>query len=86
MKMKHKTVEIKMPWLTPPDEPETTVVEWLVSPGAAIEIDQDILKLRVDGVEFMLPAPIDGILTAVLVGPDEAVVTDQALAIVALVD
>jgi pyruvate/2-oxoglutarate dehydrogenase complex dihydrolipoamide acyltransferase (E2) component len=82
--MKTKTIEIKMPWLAPLEDPDIQVVEWLVAPGSTVEIDQDMLKLLVDGAEFVLPAPVDGVLTTILVEPEETVTTDQVLATVVL--
>ncbi|MGD8400726.1 MAG: hypothetical protein PVH64_07320 [Bacillota bacterium] len=80
--MRTKTVEIKMPWLAPLEAPDIHVVEWLVAPGTPVQIDQDLLKLTVDGADFILPAPVDGVLIELLVEPHEIVVTDQVLAIV----
>jgi dihydrolipoamide dehydrogenase len=82
--MKPKTIEIKMPWLAPLEEPDIRVLEWLMAPGATMEIDQDLLKLSVDDAEFILPAPVDGVLNTILVEPGEVVATDQVLAVVTL--
>jgi pyruvate/2-oxoglutarate dehydrogenase complex dihydrolipoamide acyltransferase (E2) component len=82
--MRTKTVEIKMPWLAPLEAPDIHVVEWLVTPGTSVQIDQDLLKLKVDGADFILPAPVDGVITEFLVEPNESVATDQVLAIVEL--
>jgi pyruvate/2-oxoglutarate dehydrogenase complex dihydrolipoamide acyltransferase (E2) component len=77
-----KVVEIKMPWLAPLEEPDIQVAEWLVTPGTRVEIDQDLLRLTVNGAEFILPAPVDGVLTEILVEPEEVIATGQVLAMV----
>jgi pyruvate/2-oxoglutarate dehydrogenase complex dihydrolipoamide acyltransferase (E2) component len=73
-----------MPLLPPLEEPDIQVVEWLVAPGTLVEIDQDLVKLTVEGTDFVLPSPVDGVLTEILVEPQEVVATDQVLAIVDL--
>jgi 2-oxoglutarate dehydrogenase E2 component (dihydrolipoamide succinyltransferase) len=81
--MRKKQIEIKMPWMAP-DEPIIEVDAWLVEPGAKLEIDQDLVRLWVDGKEFVLPSPIDGILQEVLVEQGEIISTGQAMALVEL--
>ncbi len=64
------------------DEPVVEVVTWLVPVGTAVEIDQDLLELNLDGGSFILPSPLDGKLRATLVEPGELVATDQVLAVI----
>jgi pyruvate/2-oxoglutarate dehydrogenase complex dihydrolipoamide acyltransferase (E2) component len=78
---RQRQIEIKMPWMAPED-PEVEVDVWLVEPGAKIEIDQDLVKLWVDGKEFILPSPVDGILREILVEPGETISSGQVLATV----
>jgi pyruvate/2-oxoglutarate dehydrogenase complex dihydrolipoamide acyltransferase (E2) component len=81
--VRKKAIEIKMPWMAPED-PAIEVAAWLVEAGAKIEIDQDLVRLWVDGEAFILPSPVDGILRELLVEPGETVGVGQAMAVVEL--
>jgi pyruvate/2-oxoglutarate dehydrogenase complex dihydrolipoamide acyltransferase (E2) component len=70
-----------MPWMAPED-PVVEVDAWLVEPGAKIEIDQDLIRLWVDGEEFVLPSPVDGILRELRVDSGEIISSGQVLAVV----
>jgi pyruvate/2-oxoglutarate dehydrogenase complex dihydrolipoamide acyltransferase (E2) component len=76
-----RKIEIKMPLLAP-EEPEIEVIRWLVPEGAPVAIDQDLLVLKVDGEEFMMPSPVEGVLLSRAVEPDEMIATGQVLAVV----
>ena len=79
--MKNKMIEIKTPWIAP-EEPTIQVHQWLVAEGDAVEIDQDILALLVDGEAFILPSPVDGIVSQIMVETGDLIISDQVLAIV----
>jgi len=81
--MRERLVEIKLPWLAP-DEPVVEVIRWLVEVGQTIDIDQDLLVLEVDGEEFILPSPIDGLITELCVEPGEYLSEGQVVAVVKL--
>jgi pyruvate dehydrogenase E2 component (dihydrolipoamide acetyltransferase) len=78
--MSHQSVEIKLPWIAP-DDPEIEVIRWLIEPGQSIEIDQDILVLSVEGEEFILPSPVDGVVGELSVEPGDWLSEGQVLAI-----
>jgi pyruvate/2-oxoglutarate dehydrogenase complex dihydrolipoamide acyltransferase (E2) component len=80
---RQKQIEIKMPWMAP-DDPAVEVVAWLVEPGTKIEIDQDLVRLWVDGAKFILPSPVDGILREILVEQGEIISVGQVMAVVDL--
>jgi pyruvate/2-oxoglutarate dehydrogenase complex dihydrolipoamide acyltransferase (E2) component len=68
--MNSQYVEVKLPWFAP-DDPSVEVVRWLVGKGQSIEIDQDILLLKVEGEEFILPAPVDGEISELCAEPGD---------------
>lgn len=78
-----RTYEIKVPWLTPEDV-IIKVEKWLAAEGDYIEIDQDLVELKVNGEQFILPSPLDGVLQEILAFPGDFVETGQELAIVIL--
>lgn len=82
--MKNNIVEIKTPWVSP-DETVIEVKQWLIASGETVEIDQDILLLLVDGEEFLLPSPVDGIINELLVDPHDILSPDQVLATVTII-
>lgn len=76
-----RQVEFKMPWLSP--EVTTVIVSgWLVETGQPVEIDQDVLELKVDGEIFLLPAPLDGVLLSRDVEPGDYLEVGQILGII----
>ncbi|HEX3048140.1 MAG TPA: biotin/lipoyl-containing protein [Bacillota bacterium] len=78
-----RTCAIKVPWLSPEDV-IITVEKWFVAEGDPIEIDQDLMELKIDQEPFILPSPLDGTLQTLLVFPGDLVETGQELAIVIL--
>src|SRR4051812_43019600 len=66
------TIQITMP---PMGESVTegTILEWLVSVGDEVEADQGIVEVSTDKVDAEVPAPSGGVLTKILVEPDETV-------------
>lgn len=81
MKLKPRIVELKVPLLTGED-PLMTVRHWLVTAGAQVEIDQDLVELDIDGEPFLLPSPLDGKLIAIEAENGEMVEPGQILALV----
>ena len=81
MKLKPRTVEIKVPLLTG-DESLITIGQWLVAIGGQVEIDQDLVELNINSVPFLLPSPLDGKLIAIEAGSDEIVEPGQVLALI----
>ena len=81
MGIRKRRIELKMPLLGP-EESLIEVVEWLLPAGAAVEIDQDLLELTIDGTPFTFPSPLDGILISTDVEPGDAIETGQVLAVI----
>src|SRR5436309_11905247 len=67
-----KTIQITMP---PMGESVTegTILEWLKQVGDEVEADEGIVEVSTDKVDAEVPAPASGILTKILVEPDETV-------------
>src|SRR3954447_12715413 len=66
------TIQITMP---PVGESVTegTILEWLKQVGDEVEADEGIVEVSTDKVDAEVPAPASGILTKILVEPDETV-------------
>src|SRR3954454_522816 len=66
------TIQITMP---PMGESVTegTILEWLKQVGDEVEADEAIVEVSTDKVDAEVPAPASGILTKILVEPDETV-------------
>src|SRR5881227_2459429 len=66
------TIQITMP---PMGESVTegTILEWLKQVGDEVEADEGIVEVSTDKVDAEVPAPSSGILTKILVEPDETV-------------
>jgi biotin carboxyl carrier protein len=78
-----REVELKCPWLAA-EELTAKVLRWLVAEQDRIEIDQDIMVMELDGEEFIMPSPMDGVLRSILAQPGDWIEPDQGLAIVEL--
>jgi 2-oxoglutarate dehydrogenase E1 component len=66
------TIQITMP---PMGESVTegTILEWLKQVGDEVEADEGIVEVSTDKVDAEVPAPASGVLTKILVEPDETV-------------
>src|SRR5437762_13612289 len=73
-----KTIQITMP---PMGESVTegTILEWLKQVGDEVEADEGIVEVSTDKVDAEVPAPASGVLTKILVQPDETVPTGAVL-------
>src|SRR3954467_14711062 len=52
---------------------EGTILEWLKQVGDEVEVDEGIVEVSTDKVDTEVPSPATGILTKILVEPDETV-------------
>ena len=77
--MRNKVIPLKVPWLSE-NEVRVEVVSWLVAASDRVEIDQDLLELLVDGEQFILPSPLDGILLEVMVLPGDLLAPGEVVA------
>src|SRR6267378_3943006 len=66
------TVQITMPEMGE-SVTEGTILEWLKQVGDEVEADEGIVEVSTDKVDTEIPAPATGVLTKILVDPDETV-------------
>src|SRR3982750_2650492 len=66
------TVQIRMPEMGE-SVTEGTILEWLVQVGDEVEAEQGLLEVSTDKVDTEVPSPASGVLTRILVEPDETV-------------
>ncbi len=59
---------------------EGTVLEWHVSEGDQIAEGDTVVEVSTDKVDAEVPAPADGTITKILVGPDETIEVGKPLA------
>ncbi|RMD84985.1 MAG: branched-chain alpha-keto acid dehydrogenase subunit E2 [Candidatus Dadabacteria bacterium] len=73
------TIDVRLPELGE-NIATATVIEVLVAPGQAVEIDQGLLALESEKAEFELPSPVAGTVREVLVKAGEEVRVGQVVA------
>src|SRR4051794_19309520 len=66
------TIQITMPEMGE-SVTEGTILEWLKQVGDEVDADEGIVEVSTDKVDTEVPAPAGGILTKILVEPDETV-------------
>src|SRR3954464_11150497 len=66
------TVQIRMPEMGE-SVTEGTILEWLLPVGDEGEAEQGLVEVSTDKVDTEAPAPAGGVLTKILVEPDETV-------------
>src|SRR3954449_542979 len=66
------TVQIRMPEMGE-SVTEGTILEWLKQVGDEVEVDEGIVEVSTDKVDTEVPSPASGVLTKILVEPDETV-------------
>jgi pyruvate dehydrogenase E2 component (dihydrolipoamide acetyltransferase) len=81
MKMTRGIMEVKIPWFGPESEP-MELVSWLISPGDAVEIDQDIAMVQIGDETLPFPSPIDGKVCTLEVEPGDHLESGMVLATV----
>ena len=72
------TVQITMPEMGE-SVTEGTILEWLKRVGDTVEADEGVVEVSTDKVDAEVPAPASGVLTKILVQPDETVPTGTVL-------
>src|SRR5215211_6185141 len=81
--MASTTAEIKMPQMGE-SVTEGTVLEWHKQVGDPVEAEETVVEVSTDKVDAEVPAPVDGVITEILVAPDETVPVGTVLAQVAV--
>src|SRR6476661_716697 len=66
------TIQITMPEMGE-SVTEGTILEWLKQVGDEVELDEGLVEISTDKVDTEVPSPAAGILTKILVEPDETV-------------
>src|SRR5215212_8850761 len=66
------TVQIRMPEMGE-SVTEGTILDWLVQVGDSVEAEEGIVEVSTDKVDTEVPSPASGVLTKILVQPDETV-------------
>ncbi|MEA2348741.1 MAG: 2-oxoglutarate dehydrogenase component [Thermoleophilaceae bacterium] len=59
---------------------EGTVLDWLKQEGDQVEAEEGLVEVSTDKVDTEVPSPASGVLTKILVGPDETVPVGTPLA------
>src|SRR3954471_14032725 len=59
---------------------EGTVLEWHVAEGEAVAEGDTVIEVSTDKIDAEVPAPASGVITKLLVSPDDTVQVGQALA------
>lgn len=59
---------------------EGTIIGWRVAVGERIEADATICDISTDKIDTEVPAPVSGVVTEILVAPDETVAVGTVLA------
>lgn len=65
-------VKVKMPKLGETAE-QVVVLEWLVAVGDAVAEGDVLLRVETDKVDADFPSPVAGVVTGLLVAPDDEV-------------
>src|SRR3954465_13791027 len=65
-------VQIRMPEMGE-SVTEGTILDWLVQVGDEVEAEQGLVEVSTDKVDTEVPSPASGVLTKILVEPDETV-------------
>jgi 2-oxoglutarate dehydrogenase E1 component len=74
-----ETLQITMPEMGE-SVTEGTVLEWHVAEGDAVSEGDTVIEVSTDKIDAEVPAPASGVITKLLVSPDDTVQVGQALA------
>ena len=74
------TIEIKVPQL-PESVADATLVTWHKQAGQSVTRDENLADLETDKVVLEVPAPVNGILKELKIGPGTSVTSGQLLAV-----
>src|SRR6476469_7616481 len=74
-----ETVQIEMPQMGE-SVTEGTVLEWHKQEGEYVSEGETVVEVSTDKIDAEVPAPASGVITKLLVSPDDTVQIGQALA------
>ncbi len=72
-------VEVKVPQLSE-SVAEATLLHWKKKPGEAVAMDEILIEIETDKVVLEVPAPVDGVLSEIVVADGGTVASDQLIA------
>ena len=72
-------VEVKVPQLSE-SVAEATLLQWKKKLGDAVAMDEILIEIETDKVVLEVPAPVDGVLTELVVADGGTVTSDQLIA------
>ena len=75
------SVEIKVPVL-PESVPDATMLQWHKNVGDAVKRDENLVDIETDKVVLEVPAPTDGVITAITRQEGDTVVSNEVIAVV----
>ena len=61
---------------------EGTIIRWLKQEGEQVSEDEPIVEISTDKIDTELPAPASGVLSKIVVGPDQTVSVGAELAVI----
>ena len=73
-------IEIRVPQL-PESVADATLVTWHKQAGQSVSRDENLADLETDKVVLEVPAPVNGILKELKIGPGTSVTSGQLLAV-----
>lgn len=74
-------VKVKMPKLGETAE-QVVVLEWLVAVGQTVAEGEALMRVETDKVDADFPSPAAGVVTELLVAPDDEVEVGDAVCVI----
>lgn len=74
-------VKVKMPKLGE-TAGQVAVLEWLVAEGDAVAEGDTLMRVETDKVDADFPSPVAGVVTELLVAPDDEVAVGDAVCVI----
>lgn len=74
-------VKVKMPKLGETAE-QVAVLEWLVAEGETVAEGDTLMRVETDKVDADFPSPVAGVVTELLVAPDDEVEVGDAVCVI----
>lgn len=75
------SIEVKVPQL-PESVSDATLVSWRKTPGDTVQRDETLVDLETDKVVLEVPAPVSGVIKAILIADGTTVTSGQLLAVI----
>lgn len=75
------SVEVKVPVL-PESVADATIASWHKKPGDAVKREENLVDLETDKVVLEVPAPVDGVLKAIVKNSGDSVQSQEVIAVI----